>query len=122
MVVTLPGTPETRRLLDADAISAMKPGAYFVNIGRGKVVDEAALVDALERGHLSGAALDVFEEEPLPEESPLWDHPNVVVSPHSTDNVPGLTNQLQADLFCENLRRYMAGEPLINELDKNLLY
>ena len=122
VVVTLPGTPETYRLLDAGAISAIKQGAYFVNVGRGKVVDEGALVEALKGERLSGAALDVFEEEPLPEESPLWDLENVIVSPHSTDNVPGLTNELQAELFCDNLRRYVDGEPLRNELDKKLLY
>ncbi len=122
VVVALPGTPATFRLLDAEAISAIKRGAYFVNVGRGKVVNERALIEALQRGHLSGAALDVFEEEPLPEESPLWKLPNVIVSPHSTDNVPGLTNELQSELFCDNLRRYLDGEPLINELDKKLLY
>lgn len=122
VVVTLPHTPETDRLLDAATIGAMKPGAYFVNVGRGKVVDEAALVEALRDGRLSGAALDVFEREPLPEESPLWEMDNVIVSPHSTDNVPGLTDRLLADLFCENLERYLAGKALINELDKRLLY
>jgi len=122
VVVTLPGTPETYRLLNAEAISAMKPGAYFVNVGRGKVVDEGALIEALKSGQLSGAALDVFEEEPLPRESPLWVLENVIVSPHSTDNVPGLTNELQTELFCDNLRRYLNGEPLRNELDKKLLY
>jgi phosphoglycerate dehydrogenase-like enzyme len=122
VVVTLPGTPQTHRLLDAEAISTMKQGAYFANVGRGKVVDEGALIEALRSGHLSGAALDVFEEEPLPEESPLWGLENVIVSPHSTDNVPGLTNELQAELFCDNLRRYLEGEPLRNELDKKLLY
>lgn len=122
VVVTLPHTPETERLLDAGAIGAMKPGAYFVNVGRGKVVDEAALVGALESGRLSGAALDVFETEPLPRESPLWEMENVIVSPHSTDNVPGLTDRLLVDLFRENLGRYLAGEPMINELDKRLLY
>ncbi len=122
VVVTLPGTPETFRLLDAEAISAIKQGAYFVNVGRGKVVDEGALIEALKSGQLSGAALDVFEEEPLPEDSPLWNLENTIVSPHSTDNVPGLTNRMLADLFCENLRRYLAGEPLINVLDKQLLY
>ncbi len=100
----------------------MKPGAYFVNVGRGRVVNEAALIEALESGRLAGAALDVFEEEPLPEESPLWDLENVIISPHSTDNVPGLTNELQTELFRENLRRYLDGEPLKNELDKKLLY
>ena len=122
VVVTLPHTPETDRLLGAETVAAMKPGSYFVNVGRGKVVEEAALIEAMEHGHLSGAALDVFEEEPLPQESPLWGLPNVIVSPHSTDNVPGLTNQLLADLFCENLSRYLAGESLINVLDKKLLY
>ncbi|MBA4115223.1 MAG: D-2-hydroxyacid dehydrogenase [Rubrobacter sp.] len=122
VVVTLPNTPETYRLVDAAAISAMKLGAYFVNVGRGKVVDEGALVEALESGHLAGAALDVFEEEPLPEGSPLWDLENVLVSPHSTDNVPGLTNELQSELFSDNLRSYLDGEPLTNELDKRLLY
>jgi phosphoglycerate dehydrogenase-like enzyme len=122
VVLTLPGTPQTHRLLDAEAISTMKQGAYFANVGRGKVVDEGALVEALRSGHLSGAALDVFEEEPLPEESPLWGLENVIVSPHSTDNVPGLTNELQTELFCGNLRRYLEEEPLRNELDKKLLY
>jgi phosphoglycerate dehydrogenase-like enzyme len=122
MVVTLPSTQETERLLDAGAIRSMKPGSYFVNVGRGTVVDERALAEALRGGHLSGAALDVFEVEPLPEDSPLWNLENVIISPHATDNVPGLINARQTDLFCENLRRYLAGEPLLNVLDKRLLY
>ena len=122
VVATLPGTPETHHLIDAEAIGNMKEEAYFVNIGRGSVVDEAALVEALEEGRLSGAALDVFETEPLPEESPLWELENVIVSPHSTDMVPELINERQTELFCENLRRYLAGEDLVNVLDKQLLY
>lgn len=122
VAATLPHTPETERLLNAEAIAAMKPGAYFVNIGRGKVVEESALVEALENGHLSGAALDVFEVEPLPRDSPLWDLENVIISPHATDMVPDLINRRQTDLFCENLRRYLANEPLVNVLDKRLLY
>lgn len=122
VAVTLPHTPETDRLLDAKAIAKMKPGVYFVNVGRGKVVDEAALVEALRSGHISGAALDVFETEPLPEGSPLWEMENVILSPHATDMVPDLINARQSDLFCENLRRYLDGEPLVNELDKRLLY
>jgi phosphoglycerate dehydrogenase-like enzyme len=122
VAVTLPGTPETRHLLDAEAFAAMKKDAYFVNVGRGAVVDEAALVGALEDGHLSGAALDVFEVEPLPEESPLWELENVIVSAHTTDVVPDLINTAQTDLFCENLRRYLVGEELINVLDKRLMY
>jgi phosphoglycerate dehydrogenase-like enzyme len=122
VVVTLPGTLETRHLLDADAIDAMKPGAYFMNVGRGSVVDEGALVETLQRGHLSGAALDVFEVEPLPEENPLWELENVIISPHATDVVPSIINKRQTDLFCENLRRYLDGDSLVNVLDKRLLY
>jgi phosphoglycerate dehydrogenase-like enzyme len=122
VAVTLPGTPETYRLVDAEAIGAMKQGAYFTNVGRGSVVDEEALVEALRSLRLSGAALDVFEVEPLPQESPLWELENVIISPHSTDNLPGLTNRLQTDLLCENLRRYLDDEPLVNVLDKELLY
>jgi phosphoglycerate dehydrogenase-like enzyme len=122
VAVTLPGTPETQHLVDAEAIGAMKPGTYFVNVGRGTVVDEGTLAEALEGGHLSGAALDVFEVEPLPEESPLWELPNVIVSPHATDMVPSLINKHQTDLFCGNLRCYLDGEPLSNVLDKRLLY
>ncbi|MBD0300315.1 MAG: D-2-hydroxyacid dehydrogenase, partial [Nitrososphaera sp.] len=91
-------------------------------VGRGTVVDEGALVEALENGHLSGAALDVFEVEPLPEKSLLWELPNVIVSPHATDMVPSLINKRQTDLFCENLHRYLGGESLVNVLDKELLY
>src|ERR687885_2505361 len=80
VVVTLPSTPETYRLLDAEAFSAMKRGAYFANVGRGQVVDEGALAEALKRGHVSGAALDVFEKEPLPQGSALWDLDNVIMS------------------------------------------
>jgi phosphoglycerate dehydrogenase-like enzyme len=122
VAVTLPGTPETHHLVDEEAIRSMQKGAYFVNVGRGAAVDERGLVEALREGHLSGAALDVFEVEPLPRESPLWELDNVIISPHSTDNLPGLTNRLQTDLFCDNLRRYLDGEPLVNVLDKKLLY
>ncbi|MGB3635863.1 MAG: D-2-hydroxyacid dehydrogenase [Rubrobacteraceae bacterium] len=122
LVAALPGTPETRHLISADAVRAMKAGAYFVNIGRGSTVDEEALIRALEDRHLSGAALDVFETEPLPKDSPLWELESVIVSPHSTDVVPELVNERQTDLFCENLRRYLAGEELVNVLDKRLLY
>ena len=86
------------------------------------MVDEGALIEVLKSGHLSGAALDVFEEESLSEGSALWDLENVVISPHSTASVSGPTNELRAELFCNNLRRYLNGEPLINELDKKLLY
>jgi phosphoglycerate dehydrogenase-like enzyme len=122
VVLTLPATPETVGLVDAEALAATKRGAYLINIGRGKVVDEAALVEALRGGQLSGAALDVFETEPLPAGSPLWEMGNVIISPHSTDLTPETINLRQAELFSENLRRYLAGEDMINVLDKNLLY
>lgn len=122
VALTLPGTPQTERLFGREAIAAIKPGAYFANVGRGRVVVEAALVEALREGHLSGAALDVFEVEPLPQDSPLWEMKNVIISAHTTDVVPELINPAQADLFCENLRRYLSDEPLLNVLDKELLY
>jgi phosphoglycerate dehydrogenase-like enzyme len=122
VALTLPGTPQTEGLFDARTMASIKPGAYFANVGRGRVVKVAALVEALQSGHLSGAALDVFEVEPLPEESPLWGMDNVIISAHTTDVVPELINAAQADLFCENLRRYLAGEGLLNVLDKRLLY
>jgi len=92
-----------------------------VNVSRGALLDEAALADALTSGHLAGAALDVFAEEPLPVDSPLWDMPNVIVSPHSASTSDRENGRI-TDLFCENLRRYLAGEPLLNVLDTDALY
>lgn len=122
VAVTLPGTRETRALIDAGTIAAMKPGAYLVNVGRGSVIDEDALTEALRSGHLAGAALDVFATEPLPVESPLWDLPNVIVSPHSTAVMPGTSIERMVDLFCTNLRRDLAGEPLLHLADKDAAY
>jgi phosphoglycerate dehydrogenase-like enzyme len=121
IVITLPLTDATRGLLDADTLAAVKPGAVLVNVGRGAVVDEAALVQRLQDGTLAGAALDVFAEEPLPEDSPLWGLENVIVSPHGTALVEAEEARI-VDLFCENLRRRREGEPLINELDPEVLY
>lgn len=114
----LPLAPGTERLVDAGAFAAMKPGAIFANVGRGQTVDEAALIDALATRHLGGAALDVFEEEPLPANSPLWSAPNVVVSPHVCGDVDGWEEEVVA-LFVDNLRRYTRGEPLRNRVDKS---
>lgn len=122
VAVTLPHTEDTERLVDSKAMQAMKPGAYFANVGRGAVVDEEALIEGLKSGRISGAALDVFAQEPLPKESPLWTLENVIVSPHSTDNVPHLMEKKLVELFCANLRRYLGGEELTNVLDKKLLY
>ena len=121
LACVLPGTDATRGLIDRGVFAAVRPGAVFVNVGRGTAVDEAALVDALRDGTLAGAALDVFEQEPLPPESPLWELENVIVSPHDTARVPDEVAR-QVELFCDNLRRYLAGEELRNRVDLELLY
>jgi phosphoglycerate dehydrogenase-like enzyme len=95
----------------------MKSTAVLINISRGTVVDEGALVDALREGRLAGAALDVVAREPLSPESPLWDLPNVLITPHSMSTAYDENARL-VDLFCENLRRYLAHEPLLNEFNK----
>ncbi len=105
----------TRHLVDAAAFAAMRPGALFINTSRGAVVDETALVDALRSGHLGGACLDVFEQEPLPAESPLWAMPNVLVTPHASDNVHDFPVRFAA-LFADNYERYLAGEALLNRV------
>jgi phosphoglycerate dehydrogenase-like enzyme len=115
----LPLTTGTHRYVDAAALAAMKPTARFVNVGRGATVDEAALVDALRDGRIAGAALDVFEVEPLPSESPLWAMPNVIVSPHICGDFDGWEEETVA-LFVDNLGRFVRGEPLRNLADPSL--
>jgi phosphoglycerate dehydrogenase-like enzyme len=117
VVVAVPLTPETRKLIGEAELRAMKPSAYLVNISRGGTVDEGALIKALQEGWIAGAGLDVFEEEPLPSDSPLYGLENVILSPH----VSGFTlryDERASDLFAENLRRYLTGEPLLNLVDK----
>jgi phosphoglycerate dehydrogenase-like enzyme len=121
LVIAVPGTPTTDHLIDRRRLALLKPGAIVVNVGRGSALDEAALVDALREGRVGGAALDVFEREPLPPESPLWALPNVLVSPHSAAAVD-TENARIVELFADNLRRYLAGEPLRNVVDPRLLY
>ncbi len=123
VVVTVPHTPQTEDLVDAQAIAAMRPGAAFVNIARGAVVDETALIDALSRGHLGFAALDVARIEPLPPDSPLWSMPNVLISPHSASTVSG-ENAKITDIFLHNLRGWLDGrrEAMRNVLDPVLMY
>jgi glyoxylate/hydroxypyruvate reductase len=116
LALIVPLTPETAGLLGKAEIALMKPGAVLINIGRGQLVDEAALVEALRSGHLGGAALDVFAEEPLPAGHPLWGLSNVLVTPHSMSTALDENARL-IDLFCDNLRRYLAGEPLRNVFD-----
>ena len=115
LVLAVPLMAETTNPIDAAAIASLPIGAYVVNVSRGEVIDEAALADALRRGRLGGAALDVFVEEPLPADSEVWDLPNTIVTPHSS----GMTNQLPGratDRFVENLRRYVTGSALVNEV------
>jgi phosphoglycerate dehydrogenase-like enzyme len=117
VVLAVPLTDETRGLFDAERLARMRPGARLINIGRGALVDEQALVDALRSGQLGGAGLDVFEHEPLPADHPLWSLPQVVVSPHMSGDRLGWREDTVA-LFLENLRRWRAGEPLLHVIDK----
>jgi phosphoglycerate dehydrogenase-like enzyme len=121
LVLSVPHTPRTEKMIGARELTIMPDGAMLINIGRGLVVDEHALIDSLRSGHLRCAALDVFAEEPLPQSSPLWDMPNVLVSPHSASTSDNENRRL-TELFCDNLRRYLAGEPLRNVLDTVKLY
>jgi phosphoglycerate dehydrogenase-like enzyme len=117
VILTLPLNQETTGLFDAVRLAKMKPGSLLINVARGPVVVERALVEALESGHLSGAGLDVTEVEPLPVTSPLWNLPNVMITPHvgaqSARRIDDTTR-----LVCENLRRYFSGQPLLNLVDK----
>jgi phosphoglycerate dehydrogenase-like enzyme len=114
LVLTAPLNAETRGIIGAAEIGMLQRGAHIVNVGRGELVDEPALVDALRSGHVGAAALDVFVVEPLPQDSPLWDLPNVTVTPHSAGGTP-LAAQRAGDVFADNLARFAAGEPLRNE-------
>ena len=113
VVMTLPATPETINLVDAGVLAAMKPGACLYNLARGSLVDERALVGSLRSGHLAGAGLDVFGQEPLPDDSPLWELDNVIVTPHAAGRSCNEFERL-CDLFVENLARYRRGLPLVN--------
>jgi len=121
VVLALPATPDTNQIIGEKELRAMKPGAYLINIARGSVVDEDALVRALDEHWIAGAGLDAFAKEPLPSESKLWELPNVIITPHiagRTDNY----NALATKLFCENLRRYLSGEKLLKLVDKKKGY
>jgi phosphoglycerate dehydrogenase-like enzyme len=121
VILALPPTAHTTKLLDAAAIAALRPGAFVVNVGRGGSLDEEALLRGLRSGHLAGAALDVFAEEPLPETSPLWEMPEVFITPHSSGVTPELWPRVAA-IFGENLERDAAGRPLLNLVDKERGY
>ncbi|WP_293862786.1 D-2-hydroxyacid dehydrogenase [uncultured Alsobacter sp.] len=116
LVLSCPLTEETKGLIGAADIAALKPGAVIVNIARGQVIDEPAMTAALASGHIRGAALDVFATEPLPKDNPLWDMPNVIVSPHSASTVDAENHRI-VDLFLDNLQRFRDGRPMRNQFD-----
>lgn len=121
VVLAAPLVEDTRGLINAARLGAMKPGAYLINVGRGPQVDEKALVEALQSRRIAGAALDVFEQEPLPEDSPLWDLENLLITPHTA----GLTEKIwhrHYEFFSNNLRRYFAGQELRFMVDKRKGY
>ena len=119
VVLITPLTPETRGLFGAEQFSAMKSSARFINLGRGELVDEDALLEALQGGQIAGAGLDVFCTEPLPAESPFWDLDNVIVSPHISGDYQG-HQEAMAEIFLENFERFQDGRELLNQIDKSL--
>ena len=121
VVLALPLTPETNKLIGEVELRTMKPTAYLINIARGNVVDEEALIRALDENWIAGAGLDVFTKEPLPAESKLWELPNVIFSPHVAAEIKDYYMQA-TNLFCENLRRYLSGKKLRNVVNKKKGY
>jgi len=119
--VTLPSTPANNHLINADVLAAMRKTAVLINVARGNVVDEPALIKALQTHQIGGAALDVFEQEPLPADSPLWHMENVIITPH----LSGFTNrynEMAADVFSQNLERYLTGQDLLNQVNRQRGY
>jgi phosphoglycerate dehydrogenase-like enzyme len=121
VVITLPLTDKTYQLFDEILFREMKPNCFLVNVGRGAIIKENDLVRALRRGWIAGAGLDVFEVEPLPPDSPLWEMDNVILSPHISGFTP-YYDERAVELFAENLRRYLAGEPLLNLVNREAGY
>ncbi|GAB3290233.1 D-2-hydroxyacid dehydrogenase [Parasphingorhabdus pacifica] len=121
VVLAAPLTEQTKGLINATALAAFTPTTRLINVGRGELVVQEDLVEALTAGRLAGAALDVFDTEPLPDASPLWEMPNVLVSPHMSGDTVGWTDEL-VELFCTNLRSYLDARPLRNVVDKERGY
>jgi phosphoglycerate dehydrogenase-like enzyme len=121
LVLTAPLTSETRGMIGEPELKSMPNSAYIINIGRGGIIDEPALVHALQEGWIAGAGLDVFENEPLPPDSPLWDMNNVIITPHYAGKTPYYAARA-IEIFIKNLQRYQAGEPMMNLVDKDLGY
>jgi phosphoglycerate dehydrogenase-like enzyme len=121
VLLCTPVTPATTGLINAARLSKMKPDAYLINVGRGPLIDEAALLQALQERRIAGAALDVFNEEPLPADSPFWSLTNLLITPHTAAVTERLWER-HYKLIVENLNRFLAGQPLLNEVDKKLGY
>ena len=123
LALTLPGTPLTNNLISRERIAAMKPGSYIVNVGRGNSIDQDAVIDALNAGHLAGAALDVFRTEPVPEEDPAWTTPGLLFTPHCSGKMTmAYTRDTLVNTFCENLTRFCTEQPMVHVVDRNLGY
>jgi phosphoglycerate dehydrogenase-like enzyme len=116
LVISAPFVAQTKELIGASEIAKMNRGAILVNIARSQIVNQTAMIEALESGQLGGAVLDVFDQEPLAAESPLWSHPHVIISPHSSGFRASHWEEV-IDLFSDNLRRFQQGEPLLNLVD-----
>ncbi len=121
VVLSAPYTPQTHHMINADTLAVMKPTAVLINVGRGNLVDEPALIEVLKAGKIRGAGLDVYSEEPLPPTSPLWKLPNVIATPHVAGLSPHYLSRAMT-LFAENLRRYLSGEQLLNVVQKDRGY
>jgi D-2-hydroxyacid dehydrogenase (NADP+) len=121
VLLALPLTQETTKIIGAAELRAMKPTAYLINIARGDLIDEPALIQALEEGWIAGAGLDVFAKEPLPPDNRLWELPNTIITCHDS-NSTGMADARMVELFCNNLERYLADQPLLNVVDKEKGY
>jgi len=121
LAITVPLTKETYHLVGEKELRLMKPTAYIVNVARGAVVDSNALLKALKEGWIAGAGLDVFEQEPLPKDSEFWTLENAVITPHIAGSTPQYEERA-VKIFCDNLKRYLVGKPLINVVDKETGY
>jgi D-2-hydroxyacid dehydrogenase (NADP+) len=121
VVLCLPNTPATKGIINSAALAAMKPGAYLVNVSRGALIDETALGAALRDGHIAGAGLDVTTQDPIPKESPLWNLPNTIITPHIATESVKLSDAV-VDFWCENVRRFAQNEALLGVVDRRAGY
>lgn len=123
LIMALPSTPETVRILNRERIGLLPPEAYVINVGRGTAIEQEALIEALNTGRLAGAALDVMDPEPLPSDHPLWSARNLILTPHVSGNMTlGYTCDLNVELFCKDLENYAAGRPLAGLVNRKLGY